>query len=110
MADDGEDADEATHLLPHNRRSGSVAYEADATSVISSHISKDEQALGDTAIGERLPYNDYTTIDWLHDLVSLIVSIERFVLNLTGQRLLPLSGRPRREGHSRFIAVCLRCL
>jgi chloride channel 3/4/5 len=36
---------------------------------MSSHLSKDEQLLGSTAIGERLPYNDYTTIDWLHDLV-----------------------------------------
>lgn len=43
----------------------------DATSIMSSHISKEEQALGGTAIGERLPYNDYTTIDWLHDLVSI---------------------------------------
>jgi hypothetical protein len=41
----------------------------EAHSVFSSAISKDEQALGGTAIGERLPYNDYTTIDWLHDLV-----------------------------------------
>jgi chloride channel 3/4/5 len=43
----------------------------DATSIISSHVSKEELALGETAIGERLPYNDYTTIDWLHDLVSI---------------------------------------
>jgi chloride channel 3/4/5 len=42
----------------------------EAHSTISSAVSKDEQALGGTAIGERLPYNDYTTIDWLHDLVS----------------------------------------
>ena len=41
----------------------------DGHSIISSHVSKDEQLLGQTAIGERLPYNDYTTIDWLHDLV-----------------------------------------
>lgn len=25
--------------------------------------------MADTAVGERLKYNDYTTIDWLHDLV-----------------------------------------
>ncbi|KAF4637449.1 hypothetical protein G7Y89_g655 [Cudoniella acicularis] len=42
----------------------------DATSIISSHLSKDEQALGGSAVGERLPYNDYTTIDWLHDLIK----------------------------------------
>ncbi|PQE06517.1 chloride channel protein [Rutstroemia sp. NJR-2017a WRK4] len=42
----------------------------DVTSIISSCVSKDEQALGGLAIGERLPYNDYTTIDWLHDLIK----------------------------------------
>jgi chloride channel 3/4/5 len=41
-----------------------------ASSIVSSHVSKEEQELGGTAVGERLPYNDYTTIDWLHDLVS----------------------------------------
>lgn len=39
--------------------------------IISSHISKEEHALGGTAVGERLPYNDYTTIDWLHEGVSI---------------------------------------
>ena len=43
----------------------------DAEPITSSHLSKEEPALGSTAIGERLPYNDYTTIDWLHDLVCL---------------------------------------
>lgn len=41
-----------------------------AHSILSSAVSKEEQALGGTAVGERLPYNDYTTIDWLHDLVN----------------------------------------
>ncbi|OAP60765.1 hypothetical protein AYL99_05767 [Fonsecaea erecta] len=70
MATDEEQADERTHLLVRDRRLSSLAAEADAASVVSSHISKEEQALGDTAVGERLPYNDYTTIDWLHDLVK----------------------------------------
>lgn len=37
-----------------------------------SAVSKSEQALHllSKSIGERLPYNDYTTIDWLHDLVK----------------------------------------
>ncbi|KAF2088827.1 hypothetical protein K490DRAFT_38172 [Saccharata proteae CBS 121410] len=36
-----------------------------------SHVSKDEEQLMSTSsVGERLPYNDYTTIDWLHDLVK----------------------------------------
>lgn len=68
-------SDENTHLLPktHDRRRSrlqSVANQIDNESIVSSHISKEEEALGETAVGERLPYNDYTTIDWLHDLVS----------------------------------------
>ncbi|KAF2762013.1 hypothetical protein EJ05DRAFT_507613 [Pseudovirgaria hyperparasitica] len=35
-----------------------------------SHVSKEEPALAESSIGERIPYNDYTTIDWLHDLVK----------------------------------------
>lgn len=31
----------------------------------------------DTAVGERLKYNDYTTIDWLHDLVNLLTHVGR---------------------------------
>ena len=31
----------------------------------------EEIKMADTAVGERLKYNDYTTIDWLHDLVNL---------------------------------------
>lgn len=66
---------ERTHLL--NRRVAQV-WDEETQPIISSAVSKEEQALGGTAIGERLPYNDYTTIDWLHDLVmfniySLIV-------------------------------------
>ena len=76
-----EEANEHTHLLDPrvaqlaaNRRRSRLMNEVnndDASSIISSHLSKEEQLLGGTAIGERLPYNDYTTIDWLHDLVSL---------------------------------------
>ena len=69
-----EHADEHSHLLPkpYDRRRSrlqSISAEIDGESIASSHISKEEQALGETAVGERLPYNDYTTIDWLHDLV-----------------------------------------
>jgi chloride channel 3/4/5 len=71
MEGDEECATEQTHLLPHSKRLGSVSvrHGSDAESIISSHLSKDELALGNTAVGERLAYNDYTTIDWLHDLV-----------------------------------------
>jgi len=70
---------EQTHLLDpriaeltgHRRgtTTGDGVRADDSSSIISSHLSKEEEALGGTAIGERLPYNDYTTIDWLHDLV-----------------------------------------
>jgi chloride channel 3/4/5 len=70
MAADEEHAIERTPLLFRDRRLSSVAHDTDASSIISSHVSKEEQALGETAVGERLPYNDYTTIDWLHDLVG----------------------------------------
>jgi chloride channel 3/4/5 len=41
----------------------------EAHSLASSYISKEEEALGNTAVGEILPYNDYSSIDFLHDLV-----------------------------------------
>lgn len=72
----GEDADEITPLVdtvylhpgygvPHRRLSIDTA-----SSILNSHLSRDELALADTAIGERLPYDAYQTIDWLHDLVK----------------------------------------
>ncbi|KAL8875528.1 MAG: hypothetical protein Q9198_006127 [Flavoplaca austrocitrina] len=68
---DVEQATERSHLLPplaHDRRFSAVQNEADANSILSTHVSKEEQLLATTSVGERLPYNDYTTIDWLHDL------------------------------------------
>ncbi len=65
-----QDANEHSRLLPaQDRRLSTLQHEGDARSILSSHLSKEEQLLSDTAVGERLPYNDYTTIDWLHDLV-----------------------------------------
>lgn len=55
----------------------------DAESIISSHLSKEEEALGSTAVGERLPYNEYTSIDWLHDLVSTLSSLSEPTLTLS---------------------------
>jgi chloride channel 3/4/5 len=75
MAIDEEQVNERTNLLPTRGKLNSVSHQGDASSIISSHVSKDEQVLGETAVGERLPYNDYTTIDWLHDLVSTSYSI-----------------------------------
>jgi chloride channel 3/4/5 len=45
-------------------------HDEEAHSIIGSHVTGEEQKLVESSIGERLPYNDYTTIDWLHDLVK----------------------------------------
>src|SRR2546421_12801916 len=87
MSFDPELATERTHLLNAtadrgarrqsvlDRRLEDIRQESTASSIISSHLSREEQALSGTAIGERLPYNDYTTIDWLHDLVSALTAL-----------------------------------
>jgi chloride channel 3/4/5 len=77
-----EEANEQTRLLDPRlaqlkgrkaSRLGDELRRDDATSILSSHVSKEEQELAGTAVGERLPYNDYTTIDWLHDLVNVFL-------------------------------------
>jgi chloride channel 3/4/5 len=47
----------------------------EAHSIISSAVTKEEEALGQTAVGEILPYKDYSSIDFLHDLVYIHTSI-----------------------------------
>ncbi|KAF2223073.1 chloride channel [Elsinoe ampelina] len=42
----------------------------EADSFVKSHLSVTEAAMGSSTVGERLAYNDYTTIDWMHDLVK----------------------------------------
>jgi chloride channel 3/4/5 len=66
-----ETTDEQTPLL-HPNRLAQLQHEQDteANSIISSTVTKEEQQLAGSTVGERLPYNDYTTIDWLHDLVT----------------------------------------
>lgn len=32
-------------------------------------FTKESLQNGHSSLGERLPYNDYTSIDWMHDLV-----------------------------------------
>jgi chloride channel 3/4/5 len=70
MTSHNQVAGEQTPLLHQNRLS-QLQHEQDeeAHSIISSTVTKEEQQLGGSTVGERLPYNDYTTIDWLHDLV-----------------------------------------
>ncbi|KAF9640365.1 Chloride channel voltage gated [Lasiodiplodia theobromae] len=54
-------ATERTPLLPPG----------DGPALTDPALSRDEQRLmAASTVGERLPYNDYTTIDWLHDLVK----------------------------------------
>ncbi|KAI1849573.1 hypothetical protein JX265_013579 [Neoarthrinium moseri] len=44
--------------------------QSDVASLHSSSLSKEDGALNAPRAGERLPYNDYTTIDWLRELVK----------------------------------------
>jgi len=68
-----EQADEITPLVHHHNLHSDPPLQHggghDASSILSSQLSTDELALADSAIGERLAYRDYMTIDWLHDLV-----------------------------------------
>ena len=68
-----DDMDENSALLGPNVRKHSISQlqQDAASSIVDSHITRDEKALAGSSVGERLPYNDYTTIDWLHDLVGL---------------------------------------
>ncbi|KAK5002079.1 hypothetical protein LTR28_011860, partial [Elasticomyces elasticus] len=75
MAKDLEhSADERTRLLQGSavdRRLSAVQQRDDAaSSIVKSHVTVEEQAMAGSTVGERLAYNDYTTIDWLHDLVD----------------------------------------
>jgi hypothetical protein len=62
MAADEERPDVLTPLLAGARV-------ASKPSVVSSHPDQGEPSVADASVFERLPYNDYTTIDWLHELV-----------------------------------------
>jgi chloride channel 3/4/5 len=69
---DQTNATERTQLLLHvanDRRLSVLQHDEEAASIVNSALTKEEVALAGSTVGERLPYNDYTTIDWLHDLV-----------------------------------------
>lgn len=55
-------------LVNGDRRLSKLAQQEE--DIISSHVSVDEQKLAGSSVGERLPYNEYTSVDFLHDLVS----------------------------------------
>ena len=72
MADEAVDEQSPLFHANGNRRlSRLIQRDEEASSIIRSHVSIQEQKLGESTIGERLPYNNYQTIDWLHDLVCL---------------------------------------
>lgn len=80
--DEPEQPNEYSHLLPnangpHDRRLSRLQHEEEERSIVDSHVSKEEQMLSGSTVGERLPYNDYTTIDWLHDLVRRMTIAKR---------------------------------
>lgn len=103
----GEEATEHTRLLDPRIAELQGRKGSRAGSIISSHVSKDEAELGGTAVGERLPYNDYTTIDWLHDLVSGC-SIECRVLSNGERRSKTLSVIEESRLIQAYEAVLLR--
>lgn len=75
MSPAAEQNSEGTPLLsaqhPHDRRLSTLqTQDQEARSVISSAVTKDEAALAGSTVGERLPFNDYATVDFLHDLVQ----------------------------------------
>jgi hypothetical protein len=88
------DETERSPLLRHDGSSTNKNPEATA----------EESKMADTAVGERLKYNDYTTIDWLHDLVHshiyFVDSQELYSLTCAGQRLEPDALYPQSQRHA----------
>ncbi|CAI6251277.1 unnamed protein product [Periconia digitata] len=71
-ADDSEAIERMPLLYPSagGKRSTPVQHDEEVASLVGSHGSKEEQTMSKSTVGERLPYNEYTNIDWLHDLVK----------------------------------------
>jgi hypothetical protein len=91
------DATERSPLLGHEGGNQSAQLTQNSISMNKDpEATAEEIKMGDTAVGERLKYNDYTTIDWLHDLVH------RFTSGGSGSRetYLPVSLGQRLESHA----------
>ncbi|KAF2664502.1 hypothetical protein BT63DRAFT_448491 [Microthyrium microscopicum] len=71
--------------------------------VSTSILSKEEEALGDTAAGEILPYSPYSSIDFLHDLIKDTYR-RRYIKSLPGLQGLLTS---RLDALSGWLAVAL---
>jgi hypothetical protein len=87
---------EHTHLLArqlHGRRLSAI-HDEEAHSIIVSHVSKEEAALAGSTVGERLPYNDYTTIDWLHDLVHTLRERQIYTTDTYSRSKIRIDGVP----------------
>ena len=110
MASDIEQPTERTHLLQvaNDRRLSAIQQEDEAHSILLSHVSKEEQALSETPVGERLPYNDYTTIDWLHDLVRTLEAFHTHEFMLYRSRI-PSGSAPSTRSVA-FATACWLCL
>jgi chloride channel 3/4/5 len=72
MADSTEPNERTRLLSVASIFNSRYPHDVEAHSHISSAVSKEEEALGNTAVGEILPYNDYSSIDFLHDLVRIL--------------------------------------
>ncbi|KAK6395209.1 hypothetical protein LTR65_000678 [Meristemomyces frigidus] len=72
------------------RLSKLVQQDEEASSLVKSHVTVEEQKMAESSVGERLAYNDYTTIDWLHDLVKDSYRI-RFLHGRKGLRYKAIS-------------------
>lgn len=68
-----DSADENSPLLANGDNAGSMKasrQNGDAHGLLDRYISENELRLSQAYVGERLPYSDYSSIDFLHDLVS----------------------------------------
>ncbi|KAL0942922.1 voltage gated chloride channel [Colletotrichum truncatum] len=71
MATDTPGPDESSPLLPTSQSRISIRALLLRSSSSASVVSKADYALGQSPpLGDLLPYNDYTTIDWLRDLTK----------------------------------------
>ena len=112
-----EMADENTPLIdveqaPDRRLSRLIQKDDAASSIVKSHVSVEEQAMAGSTVGERLAYNDYTTIDWLHDLVSVSSFAAKIkeAYTIIGQRFLSSSQYPQQKEPQRQSTRSLRLI
>jgi chloride channel 3/4/5 len=74
----GKEPTERTRLLSlahrgaNDRRLSQLQQQQETESLVHSSVTKEEHNLSASTVGERLPYQNYATIDWLHDLVCLV--------------------------------------